>query len=124
MAQRDTGFLENGPDPDCVLLLAIPAAPEVALVALSSLAVPHLIDGIEATMRTTGLIAPPLALHELNGNRLAAASRWEAGHDPALVRGDLSVGLLLHDLSVGQKAICVKYKVIYCANYNNPLDCT
>jgi len=85
--QRDTRILEYCANLYRVLLTAVPALPEIALIALAVTAL-HLVNVHSAAVWATEGIAPSLSFEEIHGCVFTRASLWNVLY--------YVVGLLLH----------------------------
>ena len=77
MPERDTAIFHDGADADGVLLLTAVTLPEKPLVALSALAIRHLVNvAIAATLTAWAGFAPSQRFDELDSRTFIGARFW------------------------------------------------
>lgn len=80
VTQGNTGVFKHRTDTDGVLLPAVLALPEIALVPVT-LTVLHLVYVIGLAVWAHRRIAPALGLHEVHGGMFIGASPWDVLDD-------------------------------------------
>ena len=111
MAKWYPGFFINRADADGVLLLAVPATPEIPLVPIASLGVHHLVHVHAATAHTVRCIAPALLFKEFYGCQFIRASKWDCTDDFGF-REVVFVSFLIHAIILYLAQCFVKYKIV------------
>lgn len=90
VSKRDSGVLEDGPDPNGELLVAATTSPEEPTIPLAGLAILHLIHLYIPTAGAAGCISPSHILKEFDGVSLVSTSPWDGFDDFRLVLGYLA----------------------------------
>ena len=107
MPEGNSALFIHRTDSNRVLFLAIAAAPQEPLVALSGLGVLHLVNRDRPALHAAGSIAPALLLKELDGGKFIRACKWDFFNHIRL-REVMSWPRFLHALNLILNASCVK----------------
>jgi len=88
MPHRNRAVLIDAVHAHSELLVAGTAAPQESLIALASLAVPHLVNLAAFAVSAARVFAPTLFLEEFHGGGFIHASAWKFRDDSRLIRSN------------------------------------